>query len=250
MILTLLLVPDAHAQRYLSEFVGTSRVTTASGVLAIDSNLTFTDQLNRSLGGNLVLQETDVLGNQETELFSVTATLAASGQCPAKLSNSTSSGSLQLDEFTFDANVFALYGRFDFSTDGGQVRVDSKRVTGPAAYLQPPADFLALASREGSLVLSGADGDETLDVAVDEVGRDGTARGVASSGRDIPYDLVLSSNSRWFYLLAVGTDSVVVGRGAVELDRAGLPAYASGSFSELSSEGKTLDEGRFSIDLR
>lgn len=251
MILSLaLLSTPAHAQRYLTEFVGTTQVATTAGHVAIDTTLSFTSQTNRSLGGSFQLVETDLRGNTELELFSVEATLASSGQCPARFSSRDTSGHLQLDEYVFDTNAFALYGSFDLASDVGSVKLADGRLSGPTAYLNPPADFLDLPSPIGSLELVGTDGRESLTVELGDVGTNGAARGVAFSDVADVYDVVFSANSRWFYVLAVAEDGMVFGRGAVTLDRYGLPVYASGSFEELTETGKVLDEGTFTIDLR
>lgn len=253
LVLLFLATPQAHAQRYLTEFVGTAKVAATTGVAAVNTQLSFSTQVSRSLTGDFSLVEVDAFGSVETELFSVDATLASSGQCPARVSSTTTSstGHLYLDEYTFDTNAFALYGKIDLDSDLGAVRLSTSRLRGPLAFLNPPADFLDLPSTSALLTLSGATGDEELELVLDKVDVNGAATGDAFTVKgETPYSVVLSANTRWMYLVATGEASLIVGRGAVTLDGAGLPVYATGDFSELTDTGKTLDKGTFVIDLR
>lgn len=247
--LLVLLTPPVHAQRYLSEFVGSTKVVGSAGVVALDTNLSFDLLDRRSLDGAFSFQEVDTLGNVETALFTVSATLAASGQCPARLSGDTT-GKLQLDEYAFDASSFVLYGRFEVDSDPGLVKVGTGKLSGPTAMLNPPVDFLSFAGDSGTLELVGRATDSSYDLVLDGLDETGSNRGEALDAKgSSAWAVVLSANAKWLYLVATGESSVLMGRGAVSLDASGSASSASGSWEQLTDTGKVLDAGTFTVKL-
>jgi hypothetical protein len=245
-VLSLGWTSPAWAQRYLSEFVGTSVVAATTGAVTIQTDLRFDTLDSRSLTGAFSFVERDAFGGVEVEPFSVSATLAASGTCPARLTGDSTSGHLALDEYNFDTSTFALYGSLDLDGDDGAVSLSTKRLTGPVALLNPPADALDILAEKAVFTR----GEDEYDVVITDIEENRAARGAATdaSGAEA-FEVVLSANAKWLYVVLTTSDSVLVGRGAVELDADGAPSAAKGTFEELSATGKTLDSGTFTVSL-
>lgn len=248
-LLLLITTPPALAQRYLTEFVGKANVATATGSVAVDTNLAFDTSSGNHFAGDFLLDQTDAFGNVETQFYSVDA-VAVSGRCPARLSGDAS-GHLRLTEYSFDANSFALVGEVNIEEDTGSVILTSGRMQGPVGMITPPADTVALHAAKGLLSVDGSAGSEDLDVVLGDLDELGTARGVATDARgEVVWELMFTSSEKWFYVLGVGSASTLVGRGAVVLAEDGSASYAEGDFEELSSSGKAIDSGSFVVDLR
>jgi hypothetical protein len=243
----------AHAQRYLTEFVGTARVAataSASITTAVDTNLQFDTSLGRRLEGSFSFTEFDSMGTVEVQSFTVDATLAASGSCPARLSTTGAKGTLHLQEYTFDTNSFALLGSLDLDDDPGTVDLTGGRVRGATAYLNPPVDAVKLASTGGEMAFVGDSLSDTLTLSLGEPDDTGAQRGTLEDrSGEVLFDVVVASGPTWFYVTGVGSDGYLVGRGKVGLNGDGAAETADGSWSIVTSESKVVDGGDFSLTL-
>lgn len=251
LLLTALGAAPAHAQRYLSEFVGTSRVTVGREIVPLDVNMQFDASQGVRLGGSFSFVETSPRTLQtEVETYASGALLLADGSCPTRVWQTGSSGFLRLVEHSFDVNSFALVGTLDLSADPGAVRLTSGRLAGPMAYLNPPADALAFPWTFGDLGLVGATSSRSYDVTLEAQDVTGTARGLLADARGaVPWDVMVAANGVWFYLVGVGDGSFLVARGAVQLDARGTPIGATGRYDEVTAANKVIDTGTFDVAL-
>ncbi len=140
-LLTVCATPQsASAQRYLSEFVGNTRVVSGPATnFNLDSNLEFIEQANRRVEGFFsYVEQGDLLGPQ---VLAAQGTLAASGNCNVKMVANSVSGNLKLVEQTFDTNSFGLFGRVTITQSGNGGVLRAGKSIGNLAVV--PGHFLA-----------------------------------------------------------------------------------------------------------
>lgn len=250
LLLTALTGSPAWAQRYLSEFVGTSQIAVGRTFTAIDTQMDFVNQSGVRLAGDFSFTEVDTLGNVEVETYSSGAQLLPNGTCPTRVWQPASSGFLRLTEHPFDGSSFALVGTVDLTNDPGAVRLTTSRLRGPMGFLNPPVDALPVDATEGSLHLTGGLSAESYTVALRAQEATGAVRGALLTRRgDEPYEIIIASGPTWFYLVGVGVDTFIVGRGRVVVDATGAVIAAAGDYELVNSADKALDAGTFEIAL-
>ena len=197
-------VKTANAQRYLSEFVGSTRVV--SGLAAnfsLDTNLEFVEQQNRRVDGSFFIMpyiENDPL--RQPQVLSANGTLAASGNCNVKIEASSTSGSLRLVEETFDVNSFALFGSVTINESSNAGALPRGKSVGNVALLRPVADALIISPRDRILSFhSDLTGKVSESVLTIDSMNNGLVRGLLGLVAADAWDVTASASERWFYLV-------------------------------------------------
>ncbi len=246
--LAVLPVPS-FAQRYLSEFVGTTSIKdgTSHLVPSLPSLLNFDILENRQVDGTFSFS--NPVNLRSTTLLAA-GTLAASGNCNVQLQASTASGGLKLAESEFDAESFALLGKVTLTqaTTGGAL--PKGKHLGNLGVLRPIEDALFISTSDKTARLDGALGvvnHEDLVISGFDANRTATGRLGRADDPD-GFDVTLSSSDRWTYLVGVNQNGFLVARGAAELDGSGTVTAFQGEFQLLDSASRVLDVG--SIDVR
>jgi hypothetical protein len=238
------------AQRYLTEFVGTSRVTAGARLVTLPSALNFELEDNRRVGGQFSYIEQDNLGGFEIESLSATATLAANGNCLVKLTDTTNAGALRLRETSFDENTFSLIGTIAVDRDGGQVVLDPQGFQGAAGFLRPLADAVPvrIGVREARLV-SALDGSATLAAwNIEDRGLHLTATGHFGDLRNPQaYDLVATVSDTWIYGTGVGSTSFLTLRAKAQRNSQNVIIGYEGEYEVGTIDGKMIDAGTITI---
>ena len=244
MLLLLSSASPLCAQRYLSEFVGTSNVRGTTGSFNLPSSLSF-DLLNgKRAFGDFAFLETSRTGQVEVEAFSAVAVVTQNGRCLAQLDAARTGGSLRLFEANFDVNVFALVGSVEFDRDPGSVKLSPGKLKGFGGYLQPVVDPIAIPhGLSKALIESNVTRQKSEHPwIVAETREFGTAVGVFDT-----YDIVLSASSRWLYIVGVSDGIFFTSRAAVILDSKGKMIGAKGDYIEQDSNRTILDRGTITI---
>lgn len=129
---------SASAQRYLTEFVGLSRVDFSRASVALPSSLEFDELVQgRRLGGNFFSLERNDLGASEQELSSLNGVLETSGKCRVQLNALNNRGTLSLFEKNFDTDIFALVGTISVEQDLGAISLSRSGFTGNSGVPSP-----------------------------------------------------------------------------------------------------------------
>ncbi|MEQ1828761.1 MAG: hypothetical protein ABL921_22550 [Pirellula sp.] len=245
-LLLLSTAPTLYAQRYLTEFVGTSNVRGTTGSFALPSNLAFDVLDGQRVAGDFAFMETSQTGLVEVEAFSAVAVVTQNGRCIAQLDANRTGGSLRLFEANFDANVFALVGSVEFERDPGSVSLSTGRLKGFGGYLQPVIGPIKIPLGLGTALRQSAVTGKSSEHPwiVGETREFGTAVGFFDT-----YEIVLSASPKWLYIVGVSEGIFFTSRAAVILDSKGNMIGAKGDYIEQDSNRKILDTGTIAISL-
>lgn len=235
-----------NAQRYLSEFVGSSTLKSTIATAVLPANLVFDVQDNRRVQGVF-----SIANNTGLSVDSLVAngTLANNGNCNVQLQNTISTGGLNLIEIPFDDQSFALVGKV--SVTYGAVSVLSRgKYTGGMAVLLPVAQPI-LASNANIAVmvtrssLTGTTSSHGLEITrMDDtlaVGGRFTNIGDLSG-----FNFTLSASPRWAYLVGEDGNSFIAIRAPASLTLTGQLAGFRGDYQIVNASGKLLDFGTVS----
>jgi hypothetical protein len=237
------------AQRYLTEFVGTTSIKdgTSNAIPSLPSFLDFDVLENRQVDGTFSFINP---ANLRSASMLAAGTLADSGNCNVQLQSSTVSGGLKLAESEFDTASFALLGRVTITqaTTGGAL--PKGKHIGNLGVLRPIEDALFISTRDKTVSIVGNFGVwNHEDLVISGLDENFTASGrLGRSDDPAGFDVTLSSSDRWTYLVGVNEDGFLVARGAAELDSSGMVTAFRGEFQLLDSSSRLLDFG--TIDVR
>lgn len=238
----LLCSPSLFAQRYLTEFVGTSTFRSSTNAVQLSTNLAFDSLDNRRLDGLVSLGNSI---NSKTDLFAVQGTLANSGNCNVQLRNATTSGGLNLVEIPFDDNSFALIGNSNANINGGSLLAVGK-YRGTTAVMRPVADPVLVADSIMVIAVSSLISGQqslhrlTFTEMLDSLSFSGR---LAEAGLLSGFNLTVSANSRWTYIVGENGNLFLAMRVASILDDRGLLDGFSGQFQLYDAGGKLQDFG-------
>lgn len=236
----------ASAQRYLTEFVGLSRVNVSRASVVLPSSLQFDELIaGRRLGGNFSYLERNGLGATEQELFSLNGVLETSGKCRVQLNALNNRGALSLFEKNFDIDIFALVGTISVEQDLGAISLSRSGFAGNSGFLRPVLSAIDIPGGGRDFVLkSSVTGEsQTHRWNVAETGLNKSIVGVLERSGAVTFDIVASAGTDWLYVVGVGPSSFLTLKVAVTRTPSGALASAKGSYSIVDSRARTLDSG-------
>ena len=240
-------IQPANAQRYLTEFVGLTRVNVSRGTAVLPSSLEFDELVaGRRLAGNFSFVQQDSFGAQEEELFSLHGVVETSGKCRVQLDAPDNRGSLSLFEKNFDVDIFALVGTFAVGKDLGAVSLSRSGLIGTSAFLRPVFSGIGIPSGTRTLVLRSSKTGVVQPLAWREIvqGANNTISGLLeNAGGAIAFDFVASAGSDWLYVTGVGPTSFITIKAAVAQTTGGALLSATGDYSIVDTRARTLDSG-------
>ena len=242
--------PRAEAQRYLSEFVGVSRVTANRTQLALPSNFTIDTLDVRRLGGSFSYLQEGVGGQVEEDAFKVSGVVETSGKCRAQLDAPNNRGTLSLFEANFDPEIFALVGTFSVEKDLGLVSLSRSGLIGTSAFLRPALSPVPVPLALSSISLKSSRTGATQNSiwAITESRPNESVGGAIQtpSGANL-FNIVASASNEWLYAVGTGSASFFTLRAAVQLDSRGNVVSAVGPYRIVDERARTLDEGTAEI---
>lgn len=235
--------PTLFAQRYLTEFVGTSTLRSSTSAVQLSTNLAFESLDNRRLDGLVSLSNAI---DSTADLFAVQGTLANSGNCNVQLRNASTSGGLNLVEIPFDDNSFALIGNLNANIGDDKLLAVGK-YGGTTAVMRPVADPVLVADSimviAVSSLVTGERSDHllTLTEMLDSLSFSGR---LTQAGLLIGFNLTVSANTRWTYVVGENGRRFLAMRVNTILNDRGLLEGFSGQYQLYEATGKLLDLGQ------
>jgi hypothetical protein len=245
-LLSIWAIPQtACAQRYLTEFVGSTRMVSGPATnFDLNSNLEFIEQDNRRVEGFFsYIEQGDPL---DPQVLAAQGTLAASGNCNVQLVANSVSGALKLVEQTFDANSFGLFGQVTITQSGNGGVLPAGKSVANLAVLQPVADAEIVSPRNWRVVLRSNQNGVVSEITkeLDFVDANQTVHGILGrAGDPAAFDITASASDKWFYMVGTNANGFIKLRGAVEFDEFGTVTGYVGTFELLDSNGRVSDQG-------
>ena len=239
---------SALAQRYLSEFVGTSTIKSSVATTQLASKLEFQELANRRLEGTFSVA--DRL-NLASVLFSVNGTLAASGNCNVQLLKTNTSGGLNLVEIPFDDSSFALIGKINLSYNSASL-LSAGKYSGTVAVVRPVADAIPI--RASNIGVIAVESQLTRNAAVHGLLLTGQDKSMAVTGSLLGagllsgFQLTISSSARWTYLAGQNGSRFLVTRASARMNSSNELNGFLGEYGLYDAAGKVLDFGTIAGD--
>ena len=249
-VVAFLAIPSSsvYAQRYLSEFVGTSTLKSSVSTAQVSSQLEFTELVNRRLEGSFSVSDRLQLGSDQ---FSVSGTLASSGNCNVQLQKTNSSGGLNLVEIPFDDSSFALIGKVNVTYNAPSV-LNAGRYTGALAVVRPVADPVPIRTSElGGMVI---ESDVTKAISSHGLALTSQDSSLAVTGSLLGtgllanYQVSISSSSRWTYIVGQNGSRFLAARVPTSLTTSGGLDGFVGDYGIYDSSGRLVDFGTIAGD--
>lgn len=232
------------AQRYLSEFVGTSALNSATSTANLSARLEFDVQFNRVVDGTFSLGDTLSAANDN---FNALGFLLPQDKCNVILQKSGTAGGLRFIEIPFDANSFALIGRVNVTYTRSSAVLRAGRYNGSAAVVQPVADGVPILPENLAQVgaisdLTGARATHSFDITRQYSSRavDGTLSG---AGLLSGFKLTISASPRWTYIVGHNDNRFLAMRVASLVNADNELDEFAGDYAMFDERGQLIDLG-------